>query len=390
MPYKTTILSPPRKPEQVPHFVHQQLAIEKGANSSDLPIEIRPDIGYLPGMKGTIETFFTGQTTGEIALPEQGAINSVFFVHRKTGGDIVVKTERLFVNRQTGETFSNWRSFGSRTERRTAYDYKKNVGSRRSLHLAMKRRLESAGIETAEYLGSVVIPGYDQSTTSAINEVGVEKAMTQLGEKFISTPIYTEFWTNPGGTITQNSEDAIEAMYMTQDGRVTLEELADGLLELASQGFAYDTTTSAFGAENMLTTQNRHLPYPKNFMLTEDRRFVAIDFNLGVDLAKEEVWDPALLEKYPDGMINVFGGDLFVNYKLQQEYNHRLKRLREESLLRITQEVDDTNGEEIAQKYLDEMKHWDRMDYETSRLFAMAALAIEIKNSCKKFEKKDT
>jgi len=188
----------------------------------------------------------------------------------------VAKVEKLATVSEIGksqekksqdETYSPWADLREVGEERSNFDDLSGAKGRRELHLKVKGTLESVGIATTEYLGGVVASAKD-----------------------VGTPMYIEVWDYPGkGEMMGVDEEQLDELYDSEEGQEKLFQLAKSLMTLSKKGFVYDVFKAQGRTATVLKTTKSQLPYPRNFYLTEDDEFVAIDFNFGIDLADLEL-----------------------------------------------------------------------------------------------------
>ena len=214
----------------------------------------------------------------------------VVFMGNFPEGKRVVKVERTILreNAQTGtwDVHYPWIALGlgqDRSEFHTLHD----AGQRRRMHLDTKKKLESVGIETANYVGSMIIPA-----RPAIS------AKKRINTRHI--PLYAEVWEHPGGVSFGYDQKLVRMLYESPQGRVHLKELADKIICLSEQGYLFDIDHSG----KVLKTQEGNFPFPRGFFVAHgenltDTRFVAVDFNRGIDFTKQLWWSDEFLSMKP-------------------------------------------------------------------------------------------
>jgi len=135
------------------------------------------------------------------------------------------------------------------------------------------------------------------------------------------------------------------------------------------------------------------LPYPKNFIQNTTGDLVAIDFNVGFDLAGVGVWSDSLIGK----PLVITGSDqrLYYNHELETAVTAQIReRIAKESSAnhRYLMQLRETDPE--FQTKLDARKvemtkremFWVRVDREVSRLFEQVAVACQMLNKIKECE----
>jgi hypothetical protein len=248
------------------------------------------------------------------SIAPDGAIKKIgdgygFDVYQ-VGTDTVLKTEKVYVkkNLDTGalSTSYPWMGLGMGQERHEL-DKVREAVKRRELHLAAKLRLESVGIKTAEYKGSVILPSFpvyviEASSTSEIkppSRNSQSEANSRIAKAILAVqpPIYGELWQRVRGLLLDDkAESAIYDLYHSQEGRNILRNVALGLLELTRDGYVCDVNAHVGPyMQGAAAKTARGYPYPRNFILTEaktqrERELVAFDFNLGIELSQELWW----------------------------------------------------------------------------------------------------
>jgi len=193
----------------------------------------------------------------------------------------VLKVELLGYERDnaSGEdaVFSPWTLLGF-GEQRSHFSGPEIAEERKKLHLAIRQKVVDAGIEAVDLKDSFIF-----ST----------KPIERPGKEALRLPLYAELWEHPGnGNSMGADEEALERMYASPEGREQLRHFADTLLEWGKEGFVFDVVgRRPFDyAVIVPMTEEKLLPYPKNFYLTEDQRMVALDFNMGMDVTQDEWW----------------------------------------------------------------------------------------------------
>lgn len=355
---------------------------EKRAKLAEITAHLRT-IPETP-RSGAIETFLAGQFDG--TAEQMGGASRVYHIDRGDRPGLVAKVERLFDDPDADQPFSPWVNTGLPTQPRESLDITQNLKQREQIHLAVKNRLEQVGLRTAEYVGAVIVPGFDDETLLTIDALGPEQAREEMGAEFHEIPMYAEVWQNPGGELVGDDEEALFELYSTEEGQQELLHVADGLIELGRQGFSFDVSRAdhMFGiSEAVSISPNRHLPYPENFLHTHEDTLVAIDFNVGFDLVAEGIWDPALVAEHNHGVLmeSTVDGRMYANYQLEQEVQDRLRQRREDDLAAIADQVNETNHDEIVTQYRDRLYYWARIDKEVDRLFTQIKVGVAIKRT---------
>jgi len=263
-------------------------------------------------------------------------------------GKKVAKVERVILRKdpETGawSTHYPWMSLGLGQERTGLYTPTDAV-ERRDAHLQIQRRLESVGIETTKYVGSLVIPSKPLANSEApfleVNKTADttgDDAATQADflmkqvRKAGRPPLYAEVWEHPGGKMFGPDEILVENIYKTPQGREQLRHLAMSLIELSKQGYLYDV--DQFYEETGTFTSARTeigYPYPRNFFVvnaeTPDKmKFVAVDFNMGVDLTKMPWWTDEFKVKFETmDLTQRSEGKLYVNGELEGQMDEAVR-----------------------------------------------------------------
>ncbi len=330
----------------------------------------------------------------------RGAMNRIYLVFRENQPPLTVKVERISKSTDPNNTelYDPWVNFGlnnlsedeaTNPEKRNPLTDVASAAQRREVHLRVAHRLESVGIHTAEYIGSMLLDGYDPDGKPS--------------------PMYAEIWEFVGENSLGSNEAQLAQLYGTPEGRAKLTQLAQGLIQLGEQGFCFDvsgqnsldeneSSPDEGAAEGLLfdytkKTPHYELPYPKNFIQNPSGDLIAIDFNVGFDLVGIGVW-PDSLKGRP---LVITGSDqrLYYNNELETEVSTQVReRIAEESranhrYLMQLKEADpefQTKLEAEKVRMTKREMFWIRVDREVSRLFEQVAVACQMLNKIKECE----
>ncbi len=328
--------------------------------------EIIPDLKSIRNVVLTSESF-------HFVDSRVGLMNRTYFIRPRSPNDrhgYVVKVERMFKRPQDEKPLSRWTYYNQVLNARPDLTLNTpDLTARRKEHLETKHRLAKAGIETTNYIGSIVINGYNRETYDKIQELSGdnEAAKEELGEAFYSTPMYAEIWEDPGGVPTGSqkaAEERIEELYKSSEGRKSLEKTARGLLKLANEGFSIDVL---IGGEQGLevvprTSSTEPKPYPKNFLITEDDRLVAFDFNVSRDLKSilSDYWPTDFTQTY---FRSPTDGKLYADFRQQRYLEEAIRNYCD-------------NQQQLSDIQRDELK--DVLYFELERVFTQIQLGLDI------------
>lgn len=230
----------------------------------------------------------------------KGAGFSVYEVDALSGKK-VVKVERVVVrkDKKTGawSTHYPWMKLGLGQDRPPMHTVN-DAKLRRATHSEIKKRLEDAGLETAKGLDDAYLP-----------------------------KIYAEMWENPGGVLLESNEALVEQLYQSSEGRAALKKLADSIVKLSQKAYLSDFDTRIYNIFGAPITETGY-PYPRNIMAvhTDDFtkiRFVAIDYNFGLDLTTQVWWKPEFARE--DVVKRSRNGELYPNWELMQIIDDSIK-----------------------------------------------------------------
>jgi hypothetical protein len=227
----------------------------------------------------------------------------------------VIKVEKIAIetDSETGVKIPlyPWRKLSIGTDRPELHSPVDAI-TRKQIHLDVQARLQAVGINTADYIGSVMLPA-----------MHTEDSNTPL-------PMYAEIWDKPDGELLEANEDTVNRLYKTPEGRQVMKDIATKILTLSQQGYLYDVTQEEkLGYHTKSTSPKTEAgnPYPRNFIVSDDDeiRLTAIDLNLGIDLSVQSWWPPSISDI--PVMARSINGALYPNWVLKEQLDKHIDKI---------------------------------------------------------------